>query len=80
MLVAQYTSDGALDATFGREGLVATDFDQRVDEGRADVAFAVAIQPDDKIVAAGVADVNETGSFAIARYLVATRCGPGIEC
>jgi uncharacterized delta-60 repeat protein len=80
MLVAQYTSDGALDTTFGREGLAVTDFDQQVDAGRADVAFAVAIQADDKIVAAGVADVNQTGSFAVVRHLVATRCGPGMEC
>jgi uncharacterized delta-60 repeat protein len=80
MLVAQYTSDGTLDTTFGREGLAVTDFDDQVDAGRADVAFVVAIQPDDKIVAAGVADFNQTGSFAITRYLVPTRCGPGIEC
>jgi uncharacterized delta-60 repeat protein len=57
--LARYNTGGALDANFGTAGAVATDF-----AGGSDAAWAVAIQPDGKIVAAGVAD----GDFALARY------------
>lgn len=46
--VARYTRDGALDATFGTGGKVRFDF-----SGKSDVARAVAIQSDGKIVVAG---------------------------
>jgi uncharacterized delta-60 repeat protein len=47
--LARYNSDGSLDASFGNGGWVATSF------GAADMAgaYAVAIQADSKIVAAG---------------------------
>ena len=57
--LARYNTDGALDHSFGVGGAVITDF-----SGASDEAWAVAIQPDGKIVAAGVAD----GDFALARY------------
>jgi hypothetical protein len=55
--LARYTSRGRLDRRFGASGKVLTNFLFRA------VAYAVAIQPDGKIVAAG------GFSFAMARYL-----------
>ncbi len=53
--LARYLSDGALDATFGSDGLVITDF------GGVSQAAGVSLQADDKIVAAGAG--------GLARYL-----------
>jgi uncharacterized delta-60 repeat protein len=62
--LARYNSDGTLDTTFGTGGKVTT----RI----ADVAmaFALAVQADGKLVAAGWAAGTGTGSrdFALARY------------
>jgi uncharacterized delta-60 repeat protein len=59
--------DGVLDATFGAPGSpgkVLTDF-----AGGGDTAYAVAIQPDGKIVVAGTALIAASGQdFAVARY------------
>ncbi len=54
-----------LDLTFGTAGLVRTDFD-----GSSDIAFALAIQSDGKIVAAGRGEtgVGFGGDFALVRY------------
>lgn len=57
--LVRYKTDGALDRTFGVGGTVITD----VSRG-SDAVWAVAIQSDGKIVAAGVA----SGEFALARY------------
>ena len=61
--VARYNRDGSLDPTFDGDGKVTTDFDAREDE-----AFAVAIQGDGKIIAAGSAFGPEAQDFALARY------------
>ncbi len=62
--LARYTTTGSLDAGFGIGGKVITDF------GEDDVAFAMAIQTDKKIVLAGhTIDNAEIGDFAVARYL-----------
>ncbi|MCI0337841.1 MAG: hypothetical protein L0226_09705 [Acidobacteria bacterium] len=53
-------SSGTLDASFGTGGKVTTDF-----AGSSDGAFSVAVQPDGKIVAAGLAGGTD---FALARY------------
>lgn len=57
--LSRYNTDGSLDTSFGIEGKVLTDIN-----GGDDRAYAVAIQPDGKIVAAG-----DSSRFAIARYL-----------
>ena len=57
--LARYESGGAVDNTFGTLGLVTTDFG-----GSVDRAFAMALQPDGKLVVAGDSDAN----FALARY------------
>jgi uncharacterized delta-60 repeat protein len=62
--LTRYSLDGTLDATFGGDGKVSTDFLE------GDSAHAVAIQPDGRIVAAGGAASRPTaaGGFALARY------------
>ena len=63
--LARYNSDGSLDAGFGSGGKVTTDFFNRFD-----VAHDVALQPDGKIVAAGIANTGAANTdFAVARYL-----------
>ena len=49
--ISRYNSDGSLDATFGFGGKVTTDF-----SGLDDSVYALAIQSDGRIVAAGVAN------------------------
>ncbi len=63
--VARYNSNGSLDTSFGGVGYVVTPFTSAYD-----VANSVLIQPDGKIVAAGVADTSlpSTQDFALARY------------
>lgn len=65
LALVRYTSDGALDSTFGTGGKVTTP----VGDGD-ESAQALAIQPNGKIVAAGWS-VTGTGSvgFALARYM-----------
>jgi uncharacterized delta-60 repeat protein len=54
---------GTLDASFGRGGTVTTDFG-----GTSAGAFAVAVQPDGKIVAPGLGFINGVINSALARY------------
>jgi uncharacterized delta-60 repeat protein len=62
--LARYNTDGSLDSTFGSGGTVLTSFG-----GNLSAAFDVAVQPDGKIVAVGVAGSGAAGSdFGIARY------------
>jgi uncharacterized delta-60 repeat protein len=69
--LARYNSDGSLDPTFGAGGKVTTDF-----AGLPDMANAVAVQGDGKIVVVGASDVNAffppfglpVNQFSIARY------------
>ncbi|MFN0175911.1 MAG: T9SS type A sorting domain-containing protein [Saprospiraceae bacterium] len=62
--LTRYNANGTPDATFGTNGLVVTDMLQN-----KDVANAVAIQMDGKIVVAGYAHNGSNYDFAIARYL-----------
>jgi uncharacterized delta-60 repeat protein len=63
-VLVRYDSDGTLDITFGAGGTVTTDF-----AGGYDGAYALVVQADGKLVAAGVAAVPVVGSdFALARY------------
>ncbi|MGH7344719.1 MAG: Ig-like domain repeat protein [Candidatus Rokuibacteriota bacterium] len=61
--LARYTADGILDSSFGVNGKLNTDF-----EGNSDQAFALVLQPDGKLVAAGRAFVGGNDDFALARY------------
>ncbi|RKT06111.1 putative repeat protein (TIGR01451 family)/uncharacterized delta-60 repeat protein [Streptomyces sp. 3211.6] len=66
--LARYNPDGSLDPTFNgdgdNDGKIQTDL-----RGGDDVADAVAVQPDGKLVVAGYsADPDVTGSFTVARF------------
>ncbi|MFF8606453.1 calcium-binding protein [Streptomyces sp. NPDC015346] len=62
--LVRYNPDGSLDPTFGGDGIVTTDFEQRNDEARA-----LALQSDGKIVAVGGStDWGGNGSWSAARY------------
>ena len=65
MALVRYDSDGTLDENFGNQGIVITTFDN-VD----DVGNCLLIQPDQKILAAGVTATTSgtTLNFALARY------------
>lgn len=71
MVLARYTSGGLLDTSFGTGGLVTTT--------TYDNAYAVALQSDGRIVAAGAT----SGDFAAFRYLgtaVATSASAQADC
>jgi uncharacterized delta-60 repeat protein len=62
--LVRYNQNGSLDTTFGIQGNITTDFSER-----ADIANALAIQSDGKIIAAGQAGLRPQGySFALVRY------------
>jgi uncharacterized delta-60 repeat protein len=63
--VARYRTGGALDPTFGGDGVVRTNFTDSFDDG-----IDVALQPDGRIVAAGRA-AGKGSRVALARYLPA---------
>ncbi len=58
-LLAGYTAAGVPDPTFGNNGIVTTDFNSV----RSQI-YALALQPDGKVVAAGIAG----GNFGLTRY------------
>ncbi len=62
-VVVRYDSNGTPDSTFSGDGIVITDFDLGDDQ-----ANGIAIQPDDKIVVVGYADLDLNRDFALARY------------
>ncbi len=61
--LARYTTDGALDATFGTGGIVTSP----VPNSSSSFIQAVAIQSDGKIIAAGSSTIGTT-RFTLARY------------
>jgi uncharacterized delta-60 repeat protein len=62
--LARYESDGSLDSSFGRAGLVTTAFPGYSRVG----AQSVALQADGRIVAAGFASASTGSRFAVVRY------------
>jgi uncharacterized delta-60 repeat protein len=65
--LARFNADGTLDQTFGTKGKVTTDFG-----GSDDIAMAMAVQGDGKVLLAGITNAG-TGSssytvFAVVRY------------
>ncbi|HUO74585.1 MAG TPA: Calx-beta domain-containing protein [Solirubrobacteraceae bacterium] len=62
--IVRYTANGQPNPAFGTGGIVRSDL-----FGRDDVANAVAVQPDGKIVAAGLAETTPSNfDFALVRY------------
>jgi uncharacterized delta-60 repeat protein len=63
--VLRYNPDGSLDTSFGIDGKVFTDF-----SNSSDVAFAIALQVDGRIIVGGVTSTSSLpGTFAVVRYL-----------
>jgi uncharacterized delta-60 repeat protein len=62
--IARYNLDGTLDSSFDGDGRVVTDV------AADDTSLGLAIQPDGKIVAAGMSRINGSSpfDFALARY------------
>jgi len=76
--LVRYNPDGSLDTTFNGTGIVTTAIGSSTDQ-----AFALAIQADGKLVAAGYSDNGAQDLFALVRYnpdgsLDATFNGTGI--
>jgi hypothetical protein len=61
--LARLNTNGTLDTTFSGDGKVITSF------GGDDLADAIAIQSNGKIVLAGWTDASGNIDFALARYL-----------
>lgn len=61
--VVRYNSDGTLDVTFDGDGKVLTPVG-----AKNDFAYSVAIQPDGKIVVAGISNNGTNDDFAVIRY------------
>jgi uncharacterized delta-60 repeat protein len=61
--IVRYNDDGTLDSGFGGDGTVVTNFTPGFD-----IANAVAIQADGKIVAGGASSPGNGSAFALARY------------
>jgi uncharacterized delta-60 repeat protein len=59
----RYSSNGQLDQSFGTGGKVATNFSS------SDQAYAIALQPNGKIVLAGISFNGANFDFTVARYL-----------
>lgn len=60
--LARYNANGSLDTSFGSGGKVVTDF-----SGGLDQAFGLTLQPDGRIIAAGLVS-TQIGGFGLARY------------
>lgn len=64
-VLLRYESDGTPDASFGNAGVVTTDLQL----GSDDIAYAIDLQPDGKIILAGSSDNGSQQDAALARYL-----------
>ncbi|WP_345327120.1 Calx-beta domain-containing protein [Novipirellula rosea] len=62
--LVRYLANGTLDTSFDSDGIVTTDFGA----SRRDSAFAIALQNNGKVVAAGLTDNGLDTDFALARY------------
>jgi uncharacterized delta-60 repeat protein len=62
--LARYNANGSLDNSFDADGIVTTIFTGSI----GDIAHAIVIQPDGKIILAGSRHNGSTLDFALARY------------
>jgi uncharacterized delta-60 repeat protein len=61
--VARYHTDGSLDTSFNRDGLIRTDIGSGLDH-----ALSIVQQSDGKLVAAGYSEINGANVIALVRY------------
>ena len=77
--LSRYNTDGTLDNTFNpsgaQPGIVMTQFDSSSNS----LAFAVTLQTDGKIVAAGSTNIGGITQFALARYISTVPQPPFIQ-
>src|SRR5439155_602163 len=67
--LARYNADGTPDSSFGTAGFVTSRFGGNYDSPYGDAAFAFAVQPDGRIIAAGRAGPSDNGSYlGLIRY------------
>ncbi len=66
-LVARHLSTGSRDVFFGSNGMIITEMNPAASSGGA---FAVGVQTDGKVVAAGYQQSASAGEIAVARYLI----------
>ena len=67
--LARYNADGTPDSSFGTAGFVTSRFGGNYDSPYGDAAFAFAVQPDRRIIAAGRAGPSDNGSYlGLIRY------------
>ena len=69
--LVRYHADGSLDSSFGSDGKVVTPI------GDVAAAFALVVQPDGKLVAAGFSANSGPGVFALVRYMPDGSLDPG---
>lgn len=73
--LARYSSNGSLDSSFGVNGKVTVDF-----FGKRNVAIALAMQPDGKLVVAGSAEKSESDyDIAVLRFFAFTAPDFGLQ-
>ena len=66
--LARYNLDGSLDETFGGGTLGPLPGTVVTDLGGTDIINALVLQPDGKLVAAGISNTAGTNDFVLARY------------
>jgi uncharacterized delta-60 repeat protein len=64
-IVGRVNPDGSIDNTFGTNGFTNTDFGTSTDYGEA---IGMTLQPDNKIIVAGLRNFGVPLDFAVARY------------
>jgi uncharacterized delta-60 repeat protein len=64
--IARFNTDGSLDLDFGSNGRVKTDFESSVNSD--DYGNSILIQPDQKIVIAGLSYISTDEDFTLIRY------------
>jgi len=64
MTLIRYTSTGTLDDSFGSGGIVINNFVATQDNG----LFALVLQPDDKILVAGITETQGVSEWVLLRY------------
>jgi uncharacterized delta-60 repeat protein len=72
--VLRYLPHGDPDRSFDGNGQVITDFN-----GAADAAYAVAVQPDGKVVVVGYSYDDDDSDFALARYTTTGALDPSFD-
>ena len=66
--LVRFTTTGMADNTFGTKGIVTTNFSGSGGSKSGDIAYALAVQADGKLVLAGRTSTGANLDIALARY------------